>query len=245
MVFYTGTHVLKHAKYLTNSFISVNRLKGRKSDFNANNWILDSGAFTELERFGEFRTSVIEYADLVNRWCNCGVMELAVTQDYMCEPFMLQKTGLKVKDHQELTIERYDKLITLTNVTILPVLQGYKPEEYERHVYMYGSRLKQGMRVGVGSVCKRNTNVNAIVDVLTAIKNVRTDLRLHGFGLKTTALYNAKVVSLLYSADSMAWSYAARRQGGNANGLQEALDFTNKINKNYGRKPYQETLINC
>jgi hypothetical protein len=42
-----------------------------------------------------------------------------------------------------------------------------------------------------------------------AIKNERPDLRLHGFGLKTTALADPLVRSMLWSADSMAWSFAA------------------------------------
>jgi hypothetical protein len=36
-------------------------------------------------------------------------------------------------------------------------------------------------------------------------------LRLHGFGIKTTGLQ--QYGTLLASADSMAWSYAARRRG--------------------------------
>jgi hypothetical protein len=35
---------------------------------------------------------------------------------------------------------------------------------------------------------------------------------LHGFGIKTTSLLWADVRDNLYSADSMAWSFAARMQ---------------------------------
>lgn len=94
----------------------------------------------------------------------------------------------------------------LTDVYILPVLQGFSPESYAEHVRGYGTLLKQGHWVWVGSVCKRNGHPRQIEDVLLAIKSERPDLRLHGFGIKLTALSSVTVRSLLHSADSMAWS---------------------------------------
>jgi len=242
MIFYLGTHMVNHAKHFNTSFISVNVLRKRVSNFVVNDWILDSGAFSELSLYGHYRFPVSEYANQINRWKLCGNLITAVCQDYMCEPFMLEKTGLTIKEHQQLTIERYDELVNLTDVTIMPVLQGYEPKDYINHLDMYGDRLTNGLRVGVGSVCKRNGNPNAIVAVLETIKKVRPDLRLHGFGLKTTALRNNYITSLLDSADSMAWSYAARKQGGNRNGLQEALDFTEKIKSISGKREHQFSM---
>ena len=95
----------------------------------------------------------------------------------------------------------------------MPVLQGFKPEEYRDHIRQYGNRLTYGMWVGVGSVCKRNGNPRQIEEVLLAIKTLRPDLKLHGFGLKRTALKSGCVTELLYSCDSMAWSSAGRRIG--------------------------------
>jgi len=110
---------------------------------------------------------------------------------------------------------------------------------------MYGSRLRKGMRVGVGSVCKRNGNRYAVVAVLSAIKAIRPDLRLHGFGLKTTTLADSLVDTLLYSADSMAWSFAARRHGGDRNGLREALGFARRIETTRGKRPSQLSMDGC
>ena len=67
--------------------------------------------------------------------------------------------------------------------------------------------------------------------VLEAIKHERPDLRLHGFGIKTTALRRQLVRDLLFSADSMAWSYAARREGRDRNSPDEAAKFHHKIAK--------------
>src|SRR3954468_3510912 len=150
--------------------ISVNRLRNRKSDFAVHNWMLDSGAFTELLRFGHYRHSVQAYADCIKRWKSCGNLLAAVSQDYMTEPFILEKTGLTVAEHQRLTIERYDELLACdTGVYILPVLQGYQPAEYVSHLHQYGDRLGAGMWVGVGSVCKRNSNPEQIEAILKAI----------------------------------------------------------------------------
>jgi len=161
----------------------------------------------------------------------------------MCEPFILSKTGLSIVEHQQLTIERFDQIIKLTSIPIMPVLQGFEPKDYINHLFMYGERIKAGIRVGVGSICKRNGNPTEIIRVLESIKQERPDLKLHGFGLKKTSLQNTYITSLLYSADSMAWSYAARKQGRNANGLEEALRFYNKIIEGLGKKPTQLRFI--
>jgi hypothetical protein len=192
---------------------------------------MDSGAFTEISRHGEYRSTVEEYAAEINRWADDPRLVAAVSQDYMCEPFILEKTGLTVLDHQRLTIERFDALRTKVDprIYVMPVLQGYSVEDYLRHLEMYGDRLPRGAYVGVGSVCKRNTDIRAIEDILTAIKRARPDLRLHGFGLKTTALSSWIVRDCLHSADSMAWSFAARKQGRNANDWREAMAFVRRI----------------
>jgi hypothetical protein len=75
-----------------------------------------------------------------------------------------------VADHQRLTIERYDaiKRWLARAAYVLPVLQGYWPEEYVAHLRQYGDRLKAGQWVGVGSVCKRNVDVEEVEHVLMA-----------------------------------------------------------------------------
>lgn len=212
-MFYVGLHQPSHAQHFARCMVSVNRLRERRSSFVVGEWMMDSGAFTELIQHGRYRHSVAEYAVEIRRWRDCGHLVAAVSQDYMCEPFILAKTGLTVAEHQRLTIERYDALMAeQTGVYILPVLQGYRPSEYVEHIRHYGARLMHGAWVGVGSVCKRNADMGAIERVLMAIHSERPDLRLHGFGLKTTALESSCVRDLLYSADSMAWSFAERQK---------------------------------
>jgi hypothetical protein len=236
-MFYVGLHQPSDAYRFERAFISVNRIRGRKKPIGAGAWIMDSGAFTEISRHGEYRSTVEEYAAEVLRWAGDPTLIAAVAQDYMCEPFIVAKTGLSVEEHQRRTIARYDALdaIIAGRVHVMPVLQGYTVADYLRHLEMYGARLGPGSYVGVGSVCKRNTDVSQVESILAAIKRVRPDLLLHGFGLKTTALESPVVQSLLYSADSMAWSFAARRQGRDANDWREAMQFVNRIGSQAAR----------
>ena len=232
-MFFVGMHQPCDAGKVRGAFVSVHRLKGRKSAFPARRWIMDSGAFRTIELNGGYPDPVEAYAAEIRRFARCGTLLAAVGQDYMCEPFMLAKTGLTVADHQRLTIERYDALLAcdVSGVRIMPVLQGYAPADYASHVRQYGDRLGPRAWVGVGSVCKRNSSPGAIEGVLLAIKRERPDLRLHGFGVKKTSLGSQLVRDLLFSADSMAWSFAARYEGRNRNDPAEAVRYASAVSR--------------
>lgn len=229
-IFFTGVHHPYEAHRVSPAFISINTLRNRRSFFPVHEWVMDSGAFEALRRHAEHRMTVYGYAAQIMYWKRCGKLLAAVTQDYMCEPMMLSRTGLTVKDHQRKTIERYDALLRCdTGVYIMPVLQGYQPEEYADHVRDYGDRLALGAWVGVGSVCKRNGSPRQVLEVLRAIHEVRPDLKLHGFGLKITSLRDPEIRAELYSSDSMAWSFGARKERSNANDYSHAIRFKNDI----------------
>lgn len=231
MYFHVGLHQPSDCQHFERSFVSINRIRERKGPFKVGKWIMDSGAFTEVTTHGGYRFEPEEYAIQANRWEGNGQLLAIVSQDYMCEPFVLQKTGKTVKEHQRMTIERYIRIKSASHLNVIPVLQGYSIQDYLNHVDDYGSLglLSPGMRMGVGSVCKRNGDVAQIEDILFAIKEKAPFLRLHGFGLKTTALRSEAVWTLLYSADSMAWSFHARINGRNANDWREAKKFEESI----------------
>jgi hypothetical protein len=232
MDFYVGLHQPADAHAFERCMVSVNRLRTRKSDFRVRAWMMDSGAFTEVTQHGGYRHGVEEYAEAIHRWSRCGELRAAVAQDYMCEPFALKRTGLTVEQHQTLTVERYLQLRALVRGSyVLPVLQGWEPADYVRHVEIYGTALERGAWVGVGSVCKRNAKPQQIEAVLLAIHKRRPDLRLHGFGVKMTALSSELVRSLLHSADSMAWSFAARYEGRDANDPTEAARYVQRLER--------------
>lgn len=238
--FFTGLHQPSDAKHFADAFVSVVRLRNRKGPFAVGDWIMDSGAFSEISTHGHYRHDVAEYAGQIRRWARNGNLLAAVAQDWMCEPFIVAKTGLTVEWHQQLTVERYDALLAedTAGIYIMPVLQGFAPDDYVRHLRMYGDRLGHGQWVGVGSVCKRQGKPDQVAAVLLAIKRVRPDLRLHGFGIKTTSLADPLVRSMLETADSMAWSYHARINGRNGNDWREAARWA----RNIAERPVQHVL---
>ena len=227
-LFFPGLHQPNDARHFNRCMISINRLENRRSDFIVRDWILDSGAFTRITT-GKGHMPVQEYAAHINRWKCCGNLLAAVSQDYMCEPFVLNKTGLTIRDHQTLTIERYLQLQAATAVTVMPVLQGSAPEDYVDHIRQYGNHIEPGMLVGLGSVCKRNASPWEIRDILSGIKRIRPDLRLHGFGIKYKSLGYQSISDQFYSTDSMAWSFAARKAGNNSNEFRYALEYARKV----------------
>lgn len=212
MIFYVGWDHPSYAHHFERCMISINAIRalGFRSHFRVNRWILDSGAFTQITRRGR-HGSLASYAQRIWEFSRCGTLEAAVCQDYMCEPAALKATGLAVVDHQRMTTRRYRRLVEMLRgvgcpTYVMPVLQGWMPEDYARHTRQYG--FEEGTWVGVGSVCKRNSTDPAEVRaILEAILTERPDLRLHGFGLKATTLLDPDTRRLLYSADSMAWSY--------------------------------------
>lgn len=172
---------------------------------------VDSGGFTELSMYGEWRTSPRVYAAAAQQYCDrLQRVRFVAPQDWMYEPFMLARTGLSVAVHQQRTVDNYLQLVHLApEVPFIPVLQGWQVADYLHCVQLYqaaGVDLASLPRVGLGSVCRRqsSTDITTIVTTLAGL-----GLRLHGFGVKTGGL--ARYGHLLASADSMAWSFAARR----------------------------------
>lgn len=176
-------------------------------------WLLDSGGFTELNLHGRWTLTPPEYVGEARRYRDeVGQLAHAAPQDWMCEPVVLEKTGLDVRRHQERTVANYLELRSLApDVPWFPVLQGWLPDDYLRHLDAYdraGVDLGAAPLVGVGTVCRRQHTGEA-VEILRRLKSL--GLRLHGFGLKLQGL--VKAADALASADSMAWSFDARREG--------------------------------
>mgnify|MGYP001239396220 CR=1 FL=1 len=143
------------------AMISANYLKKRKmNDFNAEDcpWILDSGAFSQItdpKNMGDFEMSPREYVALAKRFEHNGNLQCIVSQDYMCEPEVIElltkmgyrKPGLNwVRKHQEKTVERFvevrDEAIRQElTVPVMPVLQGWEVRDYVEHFKAYEELL--------------------------------------------------------------------------------------------------------
>ena len=223
MRFWLGTHMPGWlATVPVDLFVSHRRLAPRRSLPRAlGPWALDSGGFTELHLFGGWRTSPADYVTAVRRYRDeIGHLEWASPQDWMVEPFMLARTGLTMADHQRLTVDNYIDLRSQdASLPFIPVLQGQAASDYLAHAAAYerrGVNLDDAPLVGIGSVCRRQATNEAAQ--LLALLSSRW--RLHGFGVKDIALQS--VGGWLTSADSMAWSFAARRRQLRLPGCQHA-----------------------
>ena len=215
LVFYTGTH---HPHWLWQAdfplFVSHRRLKERKPGGLRPaqvRYALDSGGFTELSMFGQWKTTPEQYVTALEIYCQrLGQPDFIAPQDWMCEPFMIRRTGLSVREHQHRTVANLLALRELApNLPIIPVLQGWHLQDYLYCLDLYASAgidLSNEPRVGLGSVCRRQS-ANEITEIVTALHD--QGLTLHGFGVKTGGL--TRYGTLLGSADSMAWSIRARR----------------------------------
>lgn len=180
---------------------------------------IDSGGFTEIDRHGRWDTTVEQYLESMTRYVNeLGTVEWMSPMDWMCEPWMIQKTGKSVAEHQELTTANYLELRQRApQLPIIPVLQGWAPDDYWAHVALYASAgvdLRTLPRVGVGSVCRRQHTGEAIA-IFEGLS--QHGLSVHGFGVKVKGFQAYQ--GLLASSDSMAWSFRARaRSRANADG---------------------------
>lgn len=216
MKFWLGTHRTDWlAKTDVPLFISRIRLQRRKRALPRalGPWALDSGGFSELDQTGRWSITPREYVALVRRYRDeIGNLQWAAIMDWMCEPRVREKTQKSVEEHQQLTIDNYKELLNLApELPWVPVLQGWGFGDYWRHVDAYeraGFNLKSLPLVGVGSVCRRQSAISGPLIVSTISDT--TGIKLHGFGFKLTGL--DLVSDKLTSADSMAWSFAARKR---------------------------------
>lgn len=204
-------------------FVSVRVMRKRKAlPVALAPWALDSGGFTEVSTFGGFQTTAAEYIEEVRRLA-AGMEHLqwVAPQDWMCEPFIIAKTGLSVIEHQHRTVANFLTLRAALGPLVIPVIQGYGPRDYDRCIALYqdaGVDLCAEPVVGLGSICRRSGTDEARRLVLYLADQ---GLALHGFGLKGSTF--VACAHVLASADSMAWSAAARREGRDANSPGEAM----------------------
>lgn len=251
MRFYLGTHeptwlnrshVPLFVSYLRLRHRCINKLPRAKAP-----WALDSAGFSVLNKHGHYPWTPEEYARDVRRYdTQIGLLDWVACMDWMCEEVVLKKTGLTVLDHQRCTVRSYLDLRDIApDLPWVPVLQGYTHVQYLRCLDLYaqhGHDLTDGRLVGIGSVCRRQATDEAEAIIFGLH---RRGVRLHGFGFKTLGV--ERVAHALASADSLAWSDAARKehnrykkQGGAhrhpspSNNPATALDFLRNVRAKAG-----------
>lgn len=216
MRFFLGTHEPRWLERTTVPlFVSRARLHRiwSRPPRAACDWALDSGGFMEVTAHGGWSIAPRDFAAEVERAAReIGRMQWAAPQDWMCEPIALNATGKTIAQHQALTLWNFNDLRSIApTVPWAPVLQGWSAADYARHVEAYEAAGVDWLRVpvvGIGSVCRRQATGEACA-IVDSIARMLPGVPLHGFGFKTLGL--PRVEPLLASADSLAWSYAARR----------------------------------
>lgn len=227
MKFYLGTHKTQWLRFPEFTgvplFISHRALRERRRGLPRAlaPFSVDSGGFTELQKFGRWTVTPEEYVAALRRYRDeSGGLVWAAPQDWMAERFVIEGgtfkgvrfvgTGLSVEAHQELTVANLLHLRAIApDLDIIPVLQGDTLDSYLRCARLYaeaGIDLRAEHTVGVGSVCRRE----ATSEIGSLMRELHEEgFRLHGFGVKRDGLrlYGHH----LTSADSMAWSFRARR----------------------------------
>lgn len=240
--YYTGIDDPKRARLLNEHknielgfMLSANRIRRRKKEILTDGkWMLDSGAFTQISRFGKFLISEDEYVDIIKRHEDKNLV-CAATQDYMCEPDILKKTGKTIRQHIRMTVQRYFNILKKMRkagcrTMLLPVLQGIDAEDYMECLALYeegwwklqnqlgflyrfgGEEFARPHRIGIGSMCKRNGNPGEVEAILDKMEYDLANFHVHLFGFKTTGL-NIKweIASRIHSADSFAYSMRSRK----------------------------------
>jgi len=125
-------------------------------------------------------------------------------------------------------VDRWQQLGAPWIAPPVPVLQGWLPSEYreslERMLRTWekdGAAFDPPALVGVGSMCRRpvddpDVGILAVLDDL--LPHLPTGMKLHLFGVKSTAMARLASMPQIASFDSMAWDVAARFEAGRTGG---------------------------
>lgn len=177
--------------------------------------MIDSGAYSQFSggRRGWVATATrgwVATATRVARALGPGLVAVG-PQDWLCGPPMLAATGRTVLAHQLRTAANYRALCRIApDIPWLPMIQGWAPTDYLRHLAIYrhgGVDLLDGRAVGVGSIAGRQNTTEAHA-VLAACSAVGLH-NIHAMGAHSGL---RRYGALVRSADSMAWSYEARKE---------------------------------
>jgi hypothetical protein len=176
---------------------------------------LDSGGFVCAVRYGGIPWSVDAYMALATAFPFRRVASL----DYCVEP--------ELAGDREAVLDRISRTIRANRDCraraidlgmvdrFMPVLQGRRPEDYERCAEALAWSLLPGTVVGVGSMCRRAIGgPEGLVAVIAHLDRILpAGIRLHAFGVKGSALpYLRPFFPRIASIDSQAYGIAARRE---------------------------------
>jgi hypothetical protein len=242
MIIYLTLDHVAYIKHVENMCWSFKQLRGRKKDLPRpiGKFLIDSAGFTELSDHGKYTFEIEEYLNCIRRFDP----DYFVNMDWMCEPSVLQKTGKNIWYHINSTIGNYYNMIQqMTEDEIkkcIPVIQGWKIQEYLYCIERYEKNGLIAPYMGVGSICRRGS-AREIAKILSIIKGELPNTKLHGFGVKKSVI-DLLPDGILHSIDTAAYMFAKKHNGRwvtSANGIdlaleemqREIMEKTNKVNR--------------
>ncbi|WP_206365078.1 DUF7221 family queuine tRNA-ribosyltransferase-like protein [Sphingomonas panacis] len=151
---------------------------------------LDSAGFVAASRYGGFPWTIADYVALAAaypfRWW--------ASADYCVEP--------EIARHRDEVIDRLSRTIRANRDcrmfaddygiadTLMPVIQGRRPDDYERCVEALWHSIRPGSPIGVGSMCRREIHgpegLIAVIDHLDQI--LPSGIRLHALCIVASVL---------------------------------------------------------
>lgn len=175
---------------------------------------LDSAGFVAAARYGGFPWTLADYVELAAahpfRWW--------ASADY-CVEAEIARDREEVFDRISRTIRANHDCRRLAEDhgiadTLMPVIQGRLPADYERCLDALWRSLKPGALIGVGSMCRRHVHgpegLIAVIDHLDQV--LPAGVRLHVFGAKGAALpFLLPFAHRVASIDSQAYGIRARQ----------------------------------
>lgn len=190
--------------------ISSVRLVDR-AHFGSLNAALDSAGFVAAAKYRGYPWSFDQYLDLVESydWAWYSGMDLCVEPEIAGSQadvmFRLAETCRLYTDLRNVARDR-------GMADPMPILQGWTPAQYVWCAEKFPV-LEWPSLIGLGSMCRRHLHgevgVFAVLDALDKV--LPPHVQFHMFGLKGPALQHIGQHPRIFSTDSMAWDFAARR----------------------------------
>jgi hypothetical protein len=186
--------------------LSYNMLRKIKTAWGINiPFMMDSGAFAVILKYGKYPYSPEEYASGIAKW----QPDIAWTMDYPCEPSVQKRGSYNSRTAQEMTIDNQIRLLEMNTNTQM-VVQGWTISDYLANLDKIKEQGLLTEHLGIGSICRRGQTTQ-IARIIRAIhNNVPGWVKLHGFGIKVSVLKDTDAKFHLYSADSQSWGYEMR-----------------------------------
>ena len=173
---------------------------------------IDSGGFPSSFIYNGYNTSDEDYLRFVSQ----VYADYFALRDYPCEPQILKKFGVTVKDQILRTLDNHLSLLELyenncVKAKPIPVIQGWKIEDYLHCLDLFQEHgLLKFDYIAIGSTCRRH-EVAYTRKIIFAIRDVLPKkIKLHAFGVKISVLDDKAIWDSLYSVDSTAWDFIAR-----------------------------------